>query len=146
MTLKKSKDRMLYLIGMAVTFIGMLIPFVREEDEGVMNIITAAGYYNQPGIAYITTFIVIVWLAALAGIILYFVTDVVIADFIAWLIGAAFGIANAIAMCLYCAENEYAVFGWVFVGSFVVFVGMTLALVGLVLQAIHIQHPLANKA
>ncbi|MDE7391744.1 MAG: hypothetical protein K2M90_04675, partial [Treponemataceae bacterium] len=29
MTLKKSTDRLLYLIGMAVTFLGLLVPYVR---------------------------------------------------------------------------------------------------------------------
>lgn len=136
---------MLYLIGMAITFLGMFIPFIREEDEGALNIISAASYFNQPGIAYISTFIVIVWLAALVGIVLYFTTDFLVANFIAWFVGAAFGIANTIAMCLYCAENEYGLFSWLFAGSFVVFVGMTLALVGLILGIKSIQHPLANK-
>ena len=145
MKLKKSKDRMMYLIGMVATFIGLLIPFVREQEEGVMNVFSTASFFNQPGIAYISTFAVVVWLAALAGIILYFVTDFVVGDFLAWLIGAAFGIAFTVSMMLYCADNEYSLFGWLFVGSFIAFVGMTLALVALIHSAITIQHPLANK-
>ena len=136
---------MMFLIGMAISFIGLLIPFIRVEEAGALNVFGAAAFFNEPGIAYLSTFAVIVWLAALAGIVLYFVTDFVIGDFLAWLIGAAFGIAFVIAMCLYCADNEYALFGWIFVGSFVVFVGMTIALVSLISTAIHIQHPLAEK-
>lgn len=146
MKLRKSNDRIMYLIGMALAFIGMLIPFIREPEEGAMNVFTGAAYFNQPGIAYISTFMVIVWLAALAGIILYFLSDFMVGDFVAWLVGAAFGVAQTVAMCLYCVDNEYGLFSWIFAGSFVVFVGMTLALVGLILQAIHIQHPLAAKA
>ena len=145
MKLKKSKDRMMYLIGMALAFIGMLVPFTREPDEGVLNVFSGAAYFNQSGIAYISTFMVAVWLAALAGIILYFVTDFIIGDFIAWFVGAGFGIAHTVAMCMYSVDNEYATFGWIFVGAFIVFAGMTAALVALILQAIHIQHPLANK-
>ena len=145
MTLKKSTDRLLYLIGMAVTFLGLLIPYAREEDV-MLNIFSGASYYNQPGIAYISTFIVIVWLAALVGVILYFVGNFVVVDFIVWLIGAAFGIAHTIAMAMYCYDNDYALFGWIFVGSCLAFVGMTAALVGLILSIKNIQHPLAEKA
>ncbi|MBQ7158030.1 MAG: hypothetical protein IJS09_01205 [Treponema sp.] len=137
---------MMFLIGMAATFIGLLIPFISVPDEGVMNVFQGASFFNEPGIAYISTFMVIVWLAALAGVVLYFVTDFMVADFIAWLVGAAFGIAHTVSMCLYSVENEYSLFGWIFIGSIIAFVGMTLALVGLILQAIHIQHPLAPKA
>lgn len=235
MTLKKSTDRLLYLIGMAVTFLGLLIPYCRTtvletvpvaapavfeavtvsdtpaqeaaieatelsaddtvavdensseaiedadsqdllaaetEEENIteadasaveveevtatetieiertamLNIISGASYFNQPGIAYISTFIVIVWLAALVGVILYFVSNFVVANFIVWLIGAAFGIAHTIAMAMYCYNNDYALFGWIFIGSCVAFVGMTAALVGLILSIKNIQHPLAEKA
>lgn len=236
MTLKKSTDRLLYLIGMAVTFLGLLIPYARtvvlesvpvathavlesvtvsaapaqeadieatelsaddtaivdaepleeaiedahsldllyaesEEAETVateadsfaveevtttetievektvmLNIISGASYFNQPGIAYISTFIVIVWLAALVGVILYFVSNFVVADFIVWLIGAAFGIAHTIAMAVYCYDNDFALFGWIFIGSCIAFVGMTAAFVGLILSIKNIQHPLAEKA
>ena len=44
---------------------------------------------------------VIVWLAALAGIIVYFLTNFMVGDFVAWLVGAGFGAAHAIAMCMY---------------------------------------------
>lgn len=142
MNLKKSTDRMLYLAGMALAFIGMLIPFVRIEDEGVKNVFSAAVYFNQPGIAYISTFVVIVWLAALAGIILYFITDFVVGDFLAWLVGAAFGIAATITLSLETLENP---FGYMFIGSYLTFIGYTASLVALILEAKHIQHPLAKK-
>ncbi len=148
MTLKKSKDRMIYLIGMAIAFIGMFIPFIREPDEGAMNVLSGAAFFNQPGIAYISTFMVLVWLAALAGVILYFVSNFMVGDFVAWIVGAAFGVAHTVAMCMYMTENyeELGTFSWIFVGSFIVCVGYTVALVGLVFQAIHIQHPLQPKA
>ena len=205
MTLKKSTDRLLYLIGMAVTFLGLLIPYCRTtvlesvpvvravletatvsdtpaqeadieatelsaddtvivdensaeveevvatetieiERTAMLNIISGASYFNQPGVAYISTFIVIVWLAALVGVILYFAGNFVVVDFIVWLIGAAFGIAHTIAMAMYCYDNDYALFGWIFIGSCLAFVGMTVALVGLILSVKNIQHPLAEKA
>ena len=235
MTLKKSTDRLLYLIGMAVTFLGLLVPYCRttvletvpvahatleavtvsdtpaqEADDievtefsaddtvivdensleaiedadnqdllaaeteeaniteadssdveveevaatetieiertAMLNIISGASYFNQPGIAYISTFIVIVWLAALVGVILYFAGNFVVVDFIVWLIGAAFGIAHTIAMAMYCYDNDYALFGWIFIGSCLAFVGMTVALVGLIISIKNIQHPLAEKA
>lgn len=148
MTLKKSTDRMIYLIGMALAFIGMLIPCVREPEEGVLNVFSGAAFFNQPGIAYISTFMVIVWLAALAGIIVYFLTNFMVGDFVAWLVGAGFGAAHAIAMCMYLVENyeELGMLSWLYVGSFVTCAGFTTALVGLILQAIHIQHPLKPKA
>ena len=119
---------------------------IEIERNAMLNIISGASYFNQPGIAYISTFIVIVWLAALVGVILYFAGNFVVVDFIVWLIGAAFGIAHTIAMAMYCYDNDYALFGWIFIGSCLAFVGMTVALVGLIISIKNIQHPLAEKA
>ncbi|MDE7392512.1 MAG: hypothetical protein K2M90_08670, partial [Treponemataceae bacterium] len=116
------------------------------EKTVMLNIFSGAVHFNQRGIAYISTFIVIVWLAALVGVILYFVGNFVVVDFIVWLIGAAFGIAHTVAMAMYCYDNDYALFGWIFIGSCLAFVGMTAALVGLILSIKNIQHPLAEKA
>ena len=40
MALNKSKDRLLYLIGMAATFIGLLIPYVRTDEGSMLNVIS----------------------------------------------------------------------------------------------------------
>ncbi|MCH5289730.1 MAG: hypothetical protein J1E32_07460 [Treponema sp.] len=46
MALNKSKDRLLYLIGMAATFIGLLIPYVRTDEGSVLNIISGASFQH----------------------------------------------------------------------------------------------------
>ena len=151
---KKSSDKMLFLIGMAIAMFGLLIPFIKVE-EGMMNIFMAASRFNEGGIAYISTFIVIVWLAVLVAIVLYFITESIVADTLAWLVAAGFGIAFFVAMSVYHYENVYdeevqsfvsGVFGWIFIGSYIVFIGMTTALVSVVLQAMHLQHPIQPKS
>ena len=131
----RSKDRWLYLIGMVVAFLGLLIPYVRIEDEGMFNVCTALVYFNQPGVAYISTHICIVWLSLLAGIICFFLSKTVISDYVCWLLAAGFGIAELVAISIDYVEAQP--FSWMFVGSYVTCVGMLLALVALILQAVH---------
>ena len=48
MALNKSKDRLLYLIGMIATFIGLLIPYVRTDESSVLNVISGASFQHSP--------------------------------------------------------------------------------------------------
>ncbi len=143
--LNRTKDRWMVFIGMALTFIGLLIPYIRVAtdeaavDTGLYNVFTAAGAFNQGGIAQISTFVVIVWLAALAEIVIFFCVKSIIADYVTWLFAACFGLAELVVLISEdygCLGNP---FSFMFVGSYVAFIGMTLALVGLIFQAMHIQ-------
>ena len=47
MALNKSKDRLPYLIGIAATFIGLLIPNVRTDEGSVLNITSTRSPQKQ---------------------------------------------------------------------------------------------------
>ena len=74
---ERSIDRVIFLAGMVLAFIGFLIPaFFLKESSGVAikNIFGAASYFNKAPSAYNATFIVAVWLCTIAGIALFFIT------------------------------------------------------------------------
>lgn len=132
----RSKDRRLYFIGVVLAFLGLLLPYVRIPDEGMFNVCTALAYFNEPGYAYISTHICITWLALLGAIIGFFLSKHNISDYVCWLLAASFGCAEFVAITL---DYELNPFQWMFIGSYVAYAGMTLALVALVLQAVHIK-------
>lgn len=143
--LNRTRDRWMVLAGMALTFIGLIVPYLRVAaddavvDAGLYNVFTAASAFNQGGIAQISTFVVIVWLAALAEIVVFFCVKNIIWDYVTWLLAACFGLAELVVLI---SEDYGALgnpFGFMFVGSYIAFAGMILALVALVFQAMHIQ-------
>lgn len=46
MALNKPKDRLLYLIGMIATFIGLLVLYVRTDEGSVLNVISGASFQH----------------------------------------------------------------------------------------------------
>ena len=202
---ERSIDRIIFLAGMVLAFIGFLIPTVYVKDElpsadeaavestleenseeigeevdylsdsigatddlefesddvatkvNLKNIFGAASYFNRAPVAYNATFLVIVWLCTIAGIVLFFITKTIIGDIIATLIAIAFGIASVIgiapalsdefgAYAGYYADAVTPFFGYASVGSYFVVIGLLVAIVGSVLGAAHIQHPDQAKA
>src|SRR5574344_1649314 len=134
--LKRPLPRLIFAAGMLLSFIGFFLPILTIEDEGVMNLFAAGVYFNEPGTAFISTFLYIVWLASLAGVVVFFTSHFIVSDFIAWLLACGNGIAGTITLW---QELEVNPLGYMFIGSYVVFVGMTAALVGLILEAINIR-------
>ncbi len=103
------------------------------EEPDYKNVFGAAVYYNEPGTAQISTFMVIVWLASLAGIITFLLVKHAAGDVVSWLVGAAFGIAAIVAIS---SEHSCSMFAWASVGAYVILVGYIVALVGIVKNAI----------
>jgi hypothetical protein len=134
--LKRPLPRLIFAVGMLVSFIGFFLPVVNVQDEGVMNLFTAGVYFNEPGTAFISTFLYAVWIASFAGVVVFFTSHFIVSDFVTWLIGFGFGIAAIITLW---QELEVNPFGYMFIGSYVVFVGMAAALVGLILEAVNIK-------
>ncbi|MCR5725354.1 MAG: hypothetical protein K6G80_09745 [Treponema sp.] len=132
----RSKDRWIFFFGMLAAFIGLMIPYVRIEDEGVFNVFTGGIFFNEPGIAYISTFIWIVFLALLGSIIAFFLSKNIVLDYVCWLIAASFGIAELITISV---DFELIPFAWMFIGSYVTCIGMIAALVGLIRQLLHLK-------
>ena len=74
---ERSIDRIIFLAGMVIAFIGFLVPtvFVKDASGTVLkNIFGAAVYFNKAPSAYNATFMVAVWLCSIAGIALFFIT------------------------------------------------------------------------
>ena len=201
---ERSLDRVVFLAGMVLAFIGFIIPTVYVKDEiqnedaieesvdsssinddfdeeydymsdtegdddlefgdeeietetHLKNIFGAASYFNRSPVAYNATFLVVVWLCTIAGIVLFFVSKTIIGDIIATLFAIAFGIASVIgiapalsdeygAYAGYYVDGVTPFFGYASVGSYFVVIGLILAAVGSVLGAAHIQHPDQVKA
>ena len=157
---ERSIDRIIYLAGMFLAFIGFLIPtFVVRNETGTVlkNIFGAAVYFNQAPTAYNATFIVVVWLCTIAGIALFFLTKTIIGDIIVTLLALAFQLASiaSIAPSFSNVMGAYTsfysspvvpFFGYTTVGGYMVMIGLIVAVVGSILGAAHIQHPSQAKA
>src|SRR5574344_914626 len=89
--LKRPLPRLIFAAGMLISFIGFFLPILTIEDAGVISLFTAGVYFNEPGTAFISTFLYIVWLASIAGVIVFFTSHFILSDFITWLIGCGFG-------------------------------------------------------
>lgn len=110
----------------------------------LLNIFGLAAAYNVAPHAYNATFLVIVWLCSIAGIVLFFVTRTIVGDIVTVLVGLGFAIASAITVPL--TFNVLPIVGYMTVGGYLVLVGWILGIVGSVLGAAHIQHPGLPKA
>ena len=128
---------------------------VQQPKTFLFNVFGAAEVFNQhgydygdydyaPGTAYNSTFLIIVWLCTIAGIVLFFITKTIVGDIIVVLLALAFGIASAITIPL--TINVTPIVGYFSVGGYFVIIGLLVAIVGTVLGAAHIQHPSQVKA
>ena len=156
---ERSLDRVIFLAGMVLAFIGFMIPtfFLKDETGTVLkNVFGAAAYFNKAPSAYNATFIVIVWLCSIAGIALFFLTKTIIGDILVTLLALAFGIASIISIApaltdIFGAYTSFysspvvPFFGYTTVGGYLVLVGLLAATAGSVLGAAHIQHPSLKK-
>jgi len=143
----RSLDRKIFLIGAFVAFIGCLLPMISFPTDflglgeiGAKNVFGAAAVLNyaepDAGYAFNATFIIIVWLMSIAAIASFVFSANFVVDVLVWLIGAGFGIASMITLPSFV---EVSMFSYMSVGSYIIFVGWTVALVGWVLSAIHVQ-------
>ena len=134
---KKSLDQKLFLIGMCLTFVGLILPSFNVPDwvskTGPLNIFGAAKALNLPGSAYNATFIVVLWLASLAGIVTFLLSSSVISEILVWFIGAGFGIAGAITLPAFLEVTP--IVGYAHIGCYLALVGWLLALVAWVIGA-----------
>ena len=111
---------------------------------GAVDVLNQAGVdYGDvdyiPGTAYNATFLVIVWLCTIAGIILFFLSKSIIGDVIVVLIAIAFGLASA--FCIPLTLNVSPIVGYFSAGGYFVLIGIIVALAGTILGAAHIKHP-----
>ena len=157
---ERSIDRIIFLAGMVIVFIGFLVPtvFVKDASGTVLkNIFGAAVYFNKAPSAYNATFMVAVWLCSIAGIALFFITKTIIGDILVTLLGLAFELASIVSiapsltnfMGAYASFYQTPVtpfFGYTTVGGYMVLIGLIVAVVGSILGAAHIQHPSQVKA
>ena len=147
--LDRSFDRILFVIGMALAFIGFMIPTFHTTDEGFKNIFGAAVYFNYPGYAYLSTFIVAMWLCSIAGIALFFITRSLVGDIVVCLLAIGFGIAELVGLPNYLDAGEGSMIAYMAKffcpGYYLVIVGFIVSIVASVLGAIHIQNPSANN-
>ncbi|MBQ4377595.1 MAG: hypothetical protein II821_00135 [Treponema sp.] len=97
-----------------------------------------------PGTAYNATFLVIVWLASIAGIILFFCAKSIIGDIVVTLIAIAFGLTATFTIPL--TLSVAPIIGYYTVGGYFVLAGILVALVGSILGAAHIKHPSIAKS
>lgn len=160
-TLKKERslDRVIFLAGMVLVFIGFMIPtfsLKTESGTALLNLFGAASYFNKAPSAYNSTFIVITWLCSIAGIALFFCTKTIVGDIFVTLLALAFEVASiiSIAPSLYDMFGAYSsfypqpvipFFGYTAVGGYLVLLGIIAAITGSVLGAAHIQHPSQAK-
>lgn len=119
-----------------------------ETVKSSKNIFAAAKFFNVAdrggaGYAYNATFLVVLWLMTIAGIAAFFCSNGIILDILVWLVGAGFGIAATITIPSYLEMN---IFQYSAVGSYVIFVGWTTALVGAVRSAVHVQQQGIRKS
>ena len=160
-TLKKERsiDRVIFLAGMILVFIGFMIPtFSLKTESGTVlkNIFGAAAYFNRVPSAYNATFIVITWLCSIAGIALFFCTKTIVGDIFVTLLALAFEIASIITIApslsdMFGAYTKFytspvtPIFGYTSVGGYLVLAGIIAAVAGSVLGAAHIKHPSQAK-
>ena len=135
-TLKKERslDRVIFLAGMVLTFVGFMIPtfFLKDESGTVLkNVFGAASYFNKAPSAYNSTFIVITWLCSIAGIALFFCTKTIVGDIFVTLLALAFEIASIISIApsltdMFGAYTKFytspvtPIFGYTSVGGYLV--------------------------
>lgn len=112
----------------------------------VKNIFAAATFFNaadvERGDAFNATFLVAMWLCTIAGIIVFLLSSSIILDTFVWLIGAGFGIASVVNLpsyIEYLTGNAISVFGYTAIGGYIIFIGWTVALVGVILSAAHVK-------
>lgn len=110
----------------------------------LLNIFGIAAAFNVAPYAYNTTFLVIVWLCSIAGIVLFFTTKTIVGDIVTLLVGLGFAIASVITVPL--TLHVLPVVGYMTVGGYFVLIGWVVAIIGAVLGAAHIQHPSQVKA
>lgn len=110
----------------------------------VLNIFGLASAFNVAPHAYNATFLVIMWLCSIAGIVLFFITKTIVGDIVTVLLGLGFAIASAIMVPV--TFGVFPIVGYMTIGGYMVLVGWILAIVGSVLGAAHIQHPSQVKA
>ncbi len=110
----------------------------------LLNIFGLAAAFNVAPYAYNTTFLVIVWLCSIAGIVLFFTTKTIVGDIVTLLVGLGFAIASVITVPL--TLHVLPVVGYMTVGGYFVLIGWVVAIIGAVLGAAHIQHPSQVKA
>ena len=113
------------------------------QESQLKNIFTAATFFNNYTItsedgdeintAYNATFIVLMWLATLAGLIVFFVCNTYVVDIIVWALGTCFGIASAITIPM--TLHVTPIFGYFSVGGYFVLIGWIIALVGIILES-----------
>lgn len=94
-----------------------------------VNVVTAGIVLNRSGFAYLATFLWVVCLACLAGVIVYILTHRIVYDYLCWLIGCGFGIASIAGLS---SQFCLGLFSFIGAGSVVIFIGMTVALYGMV--------------
>lgn len=111
------------------------------------NIFAAATFFNyadnQGGYAYNSTFLVALWLCTIAGIVVFLLSNGIVMDVVVWLIGAGFGLASVIKLPQYLTyltdEKFTPIFSYTIVGGYIIFIGWTLALVGVILSLVHVK-------
>lgn len=136
---------------------GEVVRVTQEELEkdftvktNVFNLFGAVNVFNQtgkdygdfdyiPGTAHNATFLVVVWLCTIAGIVLFFVAKSIIGDIIVLLLAIAFGLAATFTIPL--TLDVTFVTGSFFVGAYFVAIGLIASLVGTLLGAAHVKHP-----
>jgi hypothetical protein len=111
---------------------------------GAVEVLNQAGLdYGDvdyvPGTAFNATFLVIVWLCSIAGIVLFFIAKSIIGDVVVILIAVAFGLASTFTIPL--ALSVAPIVGYYSVGGYFVLIGILVSLVGTVLGAAHVKHP-----
>ncbi|MBR0032983.1 MAG: hypothetical protein IJP61_11975 [Treponema sp.] len=135
---KKSLDQKLFVAGMLLTFIGLVLPCAFNVPDWVsntspINVFVAARALNLPGSAYNATFIIVLWLASLAGICTFLLSSSIVSEALVWFIGAGFGIASIITLPPFLEVTP--VVGYANVGCYIAFVGWVLAFVAWVIGA-----------
>jgi|GEM_PF-4127122 len=126
-----------------------------EFETNHFNLFQACKVLNQagldygdfdyiPGTAYNATFLVIVWLCSIAGIVLFFLTKTIIGDIVVVLLSIAFGLAATFSIPL--TLSVAPIIGYYSVGGYFVLVGVLVSLAGSILGAAHVKHPSLPKA
>ncbi len=135
-----------------------------DAIEGAKNIFSAAKFFNDLKIkrlqeaaakrveeegysptlddfttlhtSHVTTSLVIMFLASIAGIIVFFISKSKILDIVIWTIGAVFGFVATISIPGILGVTP--IVGYCSVGGYLIFVGYTLALVGAIISLKHL--------
>lgn len=126
-----------------------------KTEKNLFNLFGAVEVLNQagldygdvdyvPGTAYNATFLVIVWLCTIAGIVLFFIAKSIIGDVVVILLAIAFGLTATFTIPL--TLSVAPVVGYFSVGGYFILIGILVSLVGTILGAAHIKHPSLQKA